>query len=1043
LRALKLVGGPNLLIEENRPLLLQRGNPREIETWAGGNNCDRNRLSYCEGLSPMLLKAFRLFVSSTFADFSAERELLQSKVFPALDAYCAAKSHQFYPIDLRWGVNEEAQLDQRTAEICLEEVRAAKGYPPPNFLIMIGGRYGWVPLPYAIARDEFKAIIAWLEDRDRHDSARALGSLYHLDDNHLVARDLSEAGMDDNPLTSAYTLRSRVDDMPELKSVEAWANLEAQLRRALQEAADGLLTLGRINTAAHEKYFLSLTEQEIIHGLPGYPHGFDTASPPSTDGPAAIAFIRQIVSGSGASHVEREARLDALKDGIRSALPEDSIVTARVACDESGRLDETYLANFAGQVQAKLETAIDKQVARVEAIERSPDFALESERRTHRAFDDERLKIFVGRESNLTSIARYLAGVSDRPLVLHGRSGLGKSALMARAIAAVEAASGTPVTARFIGASPASSNTRSLLVSLIDDLAAHGIVSKLAEYEQDTNKFNAQIKALLSSIDKPAIVFLDALDQLQKPRDLGWLPHKLPQALKLVLSVLDDQAYETDSAIYRSLRGRLASEVFLEIEPLTSAQGREILFALEQRTRHRLQEGQRDYIIEKFENGGASPLYLRIAFEIARGWRSTVRVGAGRHVLAQDIAAVIAQLSEELSGVHHHEPELVTRTLGYLAAAKDGLSTKELTEVLSRDVDVMRAISSEEHGAHTEKLPPSVWVRLNRDLASFLIEKLIDDQPLLQFFHRQVAQVAHEQHYEPVKTLLHAALAGYFQSQATEQQGRVHYAKRSLSELPYQLHFAGETRELDRILESPDWIQQKFAAFGAQVLVRDYEQFGRGQLQDNIGRTLRLITGICERDKRQIIPQLHGRLLALSAADKFCASAKKLAVPPAIFTCRASLAPPGSELARLEGHDHKVSALVVLPDGRLASGGFDNTIRLWDLNSGVEIARLEGHSDAIWALAVLPDGRLASASGDRTIRLWDVNSGVETARLEGHSDAIRALAVLPDGRLASGSADRTIRLWDPKTGAQTARLEGDVVYALAALQDGSYGRRNQ
>jgi hypothetical protein len=64
----------------------------------------------------MLLKAFRLFVSSTFADFSAERELLQSKVFPALDAYCAAKGHQFYPIDLRWGVNEEAQLDQGTAE---------------------------------------------------------------------------------------------------------------------------------------------------------------------------------------------------------------------------------------------------------------------------------------------------------------------------------------------------------------------------------------------------------------------------------------------------------------------------------------------------------------------------------------------------------------------------------------------------------------------------------------------------------------------------------------------------------------------------------------------------------------------------------------------------------------------------------------------------------------------------------------------------------------------------------------------------------------
>ena len=65
----------------------------------------------------MLLKAFRLFVSSTFKDFSQERDLLQGKVFPALQAYCAARGYQFHAVDLRWGVNEEAQLDQRTAEI--------------------------------------------------------------------------------------------------------------------------------------------------------------------------------------------------------------------------------------------------------------------------------------------------------------------------------------------------------------------------------------------------------------------------------------------------------------------------------------------------------------------------------------------------------------------------------------------------------------------------------------------------------------------------------------------------------------------------------------------------------------------------------------------------------------------------------------------------------------------------------------------------------------------------------------------------------------
>ena len=117
-------------------------------------------------MGPKLIKAFRLFVSSTFADFAAERDILQREVFPALDTYCTAKGYQFYPLDLRWGVNEEAQLDQRTTEICLSEVRAAKAdYPLPKFLIMIGNRCGFVPLPYAVAQDEFEDIIAWESER--------------------------------------------------------------------------------------------------------------------------------------------------------------------------------------------------------------------------------------------------------------------------------------------------------------------------------------------------------------------------------------------------------------------------------------------------------------------------------------------------------------------------------------------------------------------------------------------------------------------------------------------------------------------------------------------------------------------------------------------------------------------------------------------------------------------------------------------------------------------------------------------------------------
>jgi WD40 repeat protein len=999
----------------------------------------------------MLIKAFRLFVSSTFADFAEEREVLQNKVFPALDTYCAANGFQFHPIDLRWGVNEEAQLNQRAAEICLSEVRAAKGYPPPNFLIMIGNRYGWVPLPFAIARDEFDALVAWLDKHDQKDAVCALGTVYQHDDNHLVPRGITEA--DRSELLSAYTLRSRADELPELKPVEAWANKESELRRALQQAADDLLKHGRIDRAAHEKYFVSLTEQEIIHGLAGH-RGIDGDLLPasSADAPEAIVFIREIAGGVGNARVnsfymEQEPRLDDLKERIRRSLSAESIVTANAAFDEGGSLTEKYLSDFAGQIEGKLKAAVDKHVARVDAIERAPNFALESERSIHDAFARGRQKIFVGREGNLSAIRRYLADTSDHPLVLHGRSGFGKSALMARAISAAEEGGSTPVVARFIGASAASSDLRSLLISVIDDLATHGIVAKPDEFQHDPIKFHNQVRALLSSVAKPTIIILDALDQLQLPQDLGWLPDKLPSALKLVLSVLDDPDFESDSAYYRSLRERLTPDAFLEIEPLAPAHAREIVSALEQQSLHRLQDGQRNYIIGQFEKAGVSPLYLRTAFEVARSWKSAAVAGQNRHVLAESTGGVIAQYIAELSTVRHHEPELVTRTLGYLAAAKNGLSAKELAEVLSRDAGAMSAVSSDQYGARTAKLPPSVWVRLNRDLAPFLVEKLIDNQPLMQFFHRQVVQVVHAQHYEHRKLELHAALTAYFESQTTQQDDRCTYQTRCLSELPFQLHQAENASRLDEILMSPDWMQQKLAAFGPRPLIEDY-QYARTNAHTLAGQTLELVAGTLARDHRQLLPQLYGRLATCTdpAVQAFRSEARRHLPRPSLLTRMSSLTPPGAEITRLEGHTDPIRALAVLPDGRLASGSWDYTIRLWDPLTGAETARLDGQTSRdlkgqTWGdnvLVVMPDGRVASGSVEGHIRLWDLRSGAETARLEGHTSGVNALAVLANGRLASGSQDQTIRLWDPLTGAETACLRGHTgsVNALAVLPDG-------
>src|SRR4029077_12673550 len=100
-------------------------------------------------------KVFRVFVSSTFSDLKAERDALQRHVWPALSILCRQHGARFQSIDLRWGVSEEAGFDQQTMPICLGEIaRCQQVSPRPNFIVLLGDRYGWRPLPAVIPAGE-------------------------------------------------------------------------------------------------------------------------------------------------------------------------------------------------------------------------------------------------------------------------------------------------------------------------------------------------------------------------------------------------------------------------------------------------------------------------------------------------------------------------------------------------------------------------------------------------------------------------------------------------------------------------------------------------------------------------------------------------------------------------------------------------------------------------------------------------------------------------------------------------------------------------
>ena len=128
------------------------------------------------------------------------------------------------------------------------------------------------------------------------------------------------------------------------------------------------------------------------------------------------------------------------------------------------------------------------------------------------------------------------------------------------------------------------------------------------------------------------------------------------------------------------------------------------------------------------------------------------------------------------------------------------------------------------------------------------------------------------------------------------------------------------------------------------------------------------------------------------------------------------------------------------PDRKLAlSGGADNTVRLWDVETGRCLRTFEGHTGSVWSVEWSPDGEYAlSGAYDAVVRLWDVQTGHCLRELKGHEDEIAGIAWSADQRWAiSGSGDKTLRLWDVETGRCLKVLGGETgaVYGVAMSGD--------
>ena len=124
----------------------------------------------------------------------------------------------------------------------------------------------------------------------------------------------------------------------------------------------------------------------------------------------------------------------------------------------------------------------------------------------------------------------------------------------------------------------------------------------------------------------------------------------------------------------------------------------------------------------------------------------------------------------------------------------------------------------------------------------------------------------------------------------------------------------------------------------------------------------------------------------------------------------------------LTGHDHGVADVAVGRDGRFAAsaGGFDESVRIWDLETGREIAMRMDHGAPVGSVAVASSaGIVASGGFDNCIRLWDVETGEAIAVLreaealsEWDQPMVDKLAITDDGTVITSARSREVVVWD-------------------------------
>ena len=621
----------------------------------------------------MKYKTFRLFVSSTFNDFKEEREILHDEVLPQLKDFCNKRGYDFQMIDLRWGIYSEATLNHRTLPICINEVKRCKKFSPrPNFLAMVGERYGWVPLPPFIAKEEFVRIT---EQLDASEQAT-------LKDWYLY---------DANEVDGQFYLRARngsyIDD-------SLWANKESELRTLLIKGAEK----AALDTLDLKKYTASATEHEIINGL----------FADETTADSNVAFFR---TGYSCKDTD-SSRINSLKQRILDYM--QATDTAENLIELS--YDDGYKTKFSKHITDLLLKLIAREMERIEELE-------SEQTREHRLLPYYNSNGFsLCHEQAFEAIEEYVSGQSRGALFLTGDSGCGKTTLLAKFLSNYNGKS----TFVFYGENALSCRISDAIEYIIGELYdKYRPYDLRPEGSQGLAEVFSRALNLIPSTAGTHLIVIDGIDMfwdLPLLRE-NFLPSKLRKNVKIIIS-------SAKQDVVFNLKG--ANDTCLHLDNLSAAQSIDCFEHYISHKHRCIQNAEQSQTVKSVLGAGCTPLQSKLLAALASKWKSDEACTKLPSTAEESALAYIRNAYETFG----HDRDTVLYCLALISVAPLGLTEQDILSMLPQFESVRQHFDREmKHDYNLSNMPYAIWSRLFFDLEDCLEISFYDGEIIVRFSH--------------------------------------------------------------------------------------------------------------------------------------------------------------------------------------------------------------------------------------------------------------------------------------------------------------------